>query len=127
MWVGGNTNAPLDRAQMRHMQSLLLKSLMEGAIGLSRCDEWPIGSYLTHSGLTYPPGMYASKEELIELVKVLKLRPGTFYAPHHRSYGHKALDGYMEMLHIALLTKVPIRVPYRCLVSLRLSVLPHLH
>jgi N-acyl-D-amino-acid deacylase len=53
--------------------------------------------------------MYASTQELLELVLVMKAFPGTFYAPHHRSYGQGALDGYLEMLSIASQSNVPVR------------------
>nr|ODO04039.1 D-aminoacylase [Cryptococcus depauperatus CBS 7855] len=67
-------------------ENLLRQAMQEGAVGMS-------------SGLTYTPGMYASTSELARLCTVLgKEFPGAFYAPHHRSYGFKALESYGEML-----------------------------
>lgn len=62
------------------------------------------------SGLTYTPGMYASTSELAQLCKVLAEEfPGAFYAPHHRSYGFRAIESYGEMLELGLQTGCPIR------------------
>lgn len=62
------------------------------------------------SGLTYTPGMYASTSELAVLCKVLgEDYPGAFYAPHHRSYGFKAIESYQEMLDLGKATGCPIR------------------
>ncbi len=35
--------------------------------------------------------------------------PGTYYAPHHRSYGFKALESYDEMIGLGKNTGCPIR------------------
>lgn len=56
--------------------------------------------------------MYASTSELARLCKVLAEEyPGAFYAPHHRSYGHRALESYHEMLELGDQTRCPIRTP----------------
>jgi hypothetical protein len=62
------------------------------------------------SGLTYTPGMYASNSELAVLCKVLAEDfPGAYYAPHHRSYGFKAIESYAEMLDLGRDTGCPVR------------------
>lgn len=62
------------------------------------------------SGLTYTPGMYASTSELAQLCKALAEEfPGAFYAPHHRSYGFRAIESYGEMLELGSQTGCPIR------------------
>lgn len=54
--------------------------------------------------------MYASTSELAVLCKVLAEEfPGSYYAPHHRSYGHKAMESYAEMLHLGKTTGCPVR------------------
>lgn len=54
--------------------------------------------------------MYASTSELARLCRVLSEEfPGAFYAPHHRSYGFKALESYAEMLGLGRDTSCPIR------------------
>lgn len=63
-----------------------------------------------NSGLTYTPGMYASNSELAVLCKVLNDEfPGAYYAPHHRSYGFKAMESYDEMLDLSRTTGCPVR------------------
>ena len=63
------------------------------------------------SGLTYTPGMYASTSELAVLCKAMSDEfPGAFYAPHHRSYGHNAIEAYAEMLDLGKQTGCPIRM-----------------
>jgi hypothetical protein len=54
--------------------------------------------------------MYASTSELAVLCKVLgEDYSGAFYAPHHRSYGSKAIESYQEMLDLGKTTGCPIR------------------
>ena len=71
-----------------------------------------------YSGLTYTPGMYASTSELAVLCRALAAYPGAFYAPHHRSYGHCAIESYQEMLDLGKETGCPIR-KFGCTVCLR--------
>ena len=54
--------------------------------------------------------MYASNSELGVLCKALADGyPGAFYAPHHRSYGFRAIESYGEMLELGENTGCPIR------------------
>jgi N-acyl-D-amino-acid deacylase len=54
--------------------------------------------------------MYASNSELAVLCKVLADEfPGAYYAPHHRSYGFKAIESYAEMLDLGRDTGCPVR------------------
>jgi len=52
------------------------------------------------SGLTYPPGMFAGTDELVELCRVVTSYDG-YYSPHHRSYGKGAVEAYAEMIEVA--------------------------
>ena len=70
------------------MADILRTALEEGALGLS-------------TGLTYPPGMWASTEELVELCSVLR-ELGGIYATHVRyTLGDGLLDGFREAISIA--------------------------
>jgi N-acyl-D-amino-acid deacylase len=54
--------------------------------------------------------MYASNSELGQLCTVLNEEyEGAYYAPHHRSYGHKAMESYEEMLNLSRTTGCPVR------------------
>lgn len=80
--------------------ALLRTAMAEGAVGMS-------------SGLTYTPGMYATTSELAVLCTALAREfPGSYYAPHHRSYGHKALESYAEMLHLAATTGCSVHLTH---------------
>ncbi|UNI22194.1 hypothetical protein JDV02_008105 [Purpureocillium takamizusanense] len=82
---------------------LLREAMDQGAVGMS-------------SGLTYTPGMYASTSELAVLCKVLADEyPGAFYAPHHRSYGFKAIESYAEMLELGQTTGCPVHLTHATL------------
>ena len=124
-----DTSATFD--QLEEQKQLLRESMEQGAIGMSRSvfgfltlitvvydlrkpsPLWQISMGLSpadHSGLTYTPGMYASTAELGALCRVLKEEfEGSYYAPHHRSYGRGALEAYEEMLNLGESTGCPIR------------------
>jgi N-acyl-D-amino-acid deacylase len=72
--------------QLEEMQGLVVKSLEEGAFGIS-------------TGLIYPPGSYASTAELIELTRPVGERGG-FYFSHVRGEGHTLLDSIREEIEI---------------------------
>ncbi|WP_166021387.1 N-acyl-D-amino-acid deacylase family protein [Streptomyces chilikensis] len=87
MLATGWENRPPTAAELDRMRELVAAGLREGAVGMS-------------SGLTYPPGMYADRGELVELCRVVA-EFGGYYCPHHRSYGAGALDAYREVIDIA--------------------------
>ncbi|MFF3597025.1 N-acyl-D-amino-acid deacylase family protein [Kitasatospora indigofera] len=86
---------PLELDRMRH---LLAQGLREGAVGMS-------------SGLTYTPGMYAGTAELVALCEVVAAHGG-YHAPHQRSYGAGALEGYAEMVEIARESGCPLHLTH---------------
>lgn len=85
--VMGFEEGAADAGQIRRMCSLLEDGLRDGAAGLS-------------TGLTYTPGMYADRDELVALCGVLA-RHGGYLSPHTRSYGRGALEAYAEMIDLA--------------------------
>ncbi|WP_038370933.1 N-acyl-D-amino-acid deacylase family protein [Brachybacterium phenoliresistens] len=85
--AAGWEDAPLTAAQLARMEELVSQGLAEGAVGLS-------------TGLTYTPAMYAGREELVRLCRVVAAAGGVF-APHTRSYGAGALEAYREVLEVA--------------------------
>ncbi|MCP2330385.1 N-acyl-D-amino-acid deacylase family protein [Actinoalloteichus caeruleus] len=82
----GHDDRPASPAEIHDMRRLLDTALSEGAVGMS-------------SGLTYPPGMFASTDELVALCEVVTGHGG-YYAPHHRGYGAGALEAYAEVVDI---------------------------
>jgi N-acyl-D-amino-acid deacylase len=73
--------------ELTTMRAVVERGMREGAFGLS-------------AGLTYAPGMFADTAELIALCEIVAAHGG-FFAPHQRSYGAGALEGYAEMIAIA--------------------------
>ncbi|MFI8084834.1 amidohydrolase family protein [Kitasatospora sp. NPDC086009] len=95
--MGWENRAPSAR-ELDRMRELLAQGLAEGAVGLS-------------SGLTYTPGMYADTAELVALCRVVA-ECGGFHAPHQRSYGSGALEGYAEMVEIARRSGCPLHLTH---------------
>ncbi|WP_354643353.1 N-acyl-D-amino-acid deacylase family protein [Kitasatospora camelliae] len=85
-------------AELDRMRDLLARGMAEGAVGLS-------------SGLSYTPGMYADTAELTALCRVVAAHGG-FHAPHQRSYGKGALEGYAEMVEIARRSGCPLHLTH---------------
>lgn len=88
-----------NKNQMDTMKMHLEKALEQGALGLS-------------TGLEYAPGSYSSTNELVELCKVLKDFPGTFYATHLRDQFEGLLDSVKEAISIGKQTGVPIHISH---------------
>jgi len=73
--------------ERRLMTSILAEALDHGAMGMS-------------SGLVYSPGLFADKEELIDLVSVVGQR-NKVYATHMRDEGDSVLEAIAEALETA--------------------------
>jgi N-acyl-D-amino-acid deacylase len=89
---------PATPAELDGMRADVSDAMAQGAVGLS-------------SGLTYPPGMYADTEELVELCRVVA-GFGGYYSPHHRSYGASALAAYAEMVDVSRRSGVPLHLAH---------------
>lgn len=92
------------REDMERMILLLKEALRDGAIGLS-------------TGLIYPPGIYSSTEELIELVteglgfsKILN--KSFIYTSHMRSEAERLLEAIGEVLEIAKRSGSPLHISH---------------
>lgn len=97
----GNDDRPATAAELAAMRGLLAEGLRDGATGMS-------------SGLTYPPGMYASTDELVDLCRVVA-EYGGYYSPHHRSYGAGALAAYAEMIEVSERSGCPLHLAHATL------------
>ncbi|KND88682.1 N-acyl-D-glutamate deacylase [Tolypocladium ophioglossoides CBS 100239] len=99
----GPYDTPATPDEIQDQVQLLREAMGQGAVGMS-------------SGLTYTPGMYASTSELAVLCKALAAEyPGAFYAPHHRSYGFRAIESYAEMLELGQTTGCPVHLTHATL------------
>jgi N-acyl-D-amino-acid deacylase len=83
----GWDQVPATPAQVTDMRAMLREAMEQGAIGLS-------------SGLDYPPGAYASTDELAQLTNEAA-RHGGFYHTHVRyPLGDRYLDPFREAIEI---------------------------
>lgn len=87
------------RADEAGMRDLLVEAMEQGAYGLS-------------SGLDYPPGSYASTEELANLASVAAKRGG-FYHTHVRySLGDRFFDPFHEAIDIGRRGRAPVHITH---------------
>lgn len=84
--------------QMEQMRSEITKAIDEGSIGLS-------------TGLIYPPGSYASTDELIELTHVVG-KHNSFYFSHIRGEAETLLDAVAEAIQIGRETGAPVQISH---------------
>jgi N-acyl-D-aspartate/D-glutamate deacylase len=94
----GYSNAAPTAEQMDHMQSLLARSLDEGAAGIS-------------TGLIYAPGCFAEPREIIKLAQVAGRRGG-FYASHIRNEAEGVIASLEEAIRIGREGQVPVHVSH---------------
>ena len=97
--VVGWKNRPATSDEVRKMQQLLKQSMKEGALGLS-------------TGLTYPPGSYASTDELVELCKTVAACGGVYVTHVRYDLGDCAFDGFREAIKIGLLSGCPLHISH---------------
>lgn len=86
-FVMGRTARAAEPADIKAMQTEVESALAQGVIGVS-------------SGLIYPPGCFASKEELAEVARPAG-EAGTIYATHMRSESDSIEDAIAEAEFIA--------------------------
>lgn len=84
--IGQEDRAPT-AAELEAMRALVREAMEEGAMGIA-------------SSLIYPPGSFASTDELIELAKVAAEYNGT-YASHIRDEGAGLVDAIDELITIS--------------------------
>ncbi len=93
--IGYADRKPDDR-EMDEMRALLRDSVREGAIGIS-------------TGLIYPPGVYASTEEIIQLAKS---RRDLIYASHMRSEGDELIEAVGEITRIGRESGIAVHISH---------------
>jgi N-acyl-D-amino-acid deacylase len=96
MCVLGFDDRPPSEEEMEKMKQLTAQSMEEGALALS-------------SALVYPPGSFATTEQLIELSKVAS-RYGVIYITHMRSEAENLLEGIDEAMEIGKKANIPVEI-----------------
>jgi N-acyl-D-amino-acid deacylase len=95
----GWDDVPADGRAMDRMRALLRESMAEGAFGLS-------------SGLDYPPGAYATTQELADLSREAA-GLGGFYHTHVRyGLGDRFLDPFREAIDIGRRGDAPVHITH---------------
>jgi dihydroorotase/N-acyl-D-amino-acid deacylase len=94
--VLGDADRAPTAAEMEKMKALVAQAMQDGALGVS-------------TALIYPPGHYATTEELIELAKVAS-QYGGIYGSHMRSEGQTEPQAVAEALRIGREANLPVEI-----------------
>lgn len=86
------------RDELNDMKVLVRQAMEDGAFGMS-------------TGLTYPPGVFAETDELVELAKVVG-EYGGIYASHIRGEGATIREAIEEAIRIGREAKVSIEISH---------------
>lgn len=94
--VLGDVDRAPTPAELQQMESLVATAMEQGALGVS-------------TALIYPPGHYATTEELIALARVAS-RYGGLYATHMRSEGQSEMAALDEAIRIGREANIPVEI-----------------
>ena len=94
--VLGESDVQPTPEQLEAMKALVRKGMEDGAVGVS-------------TSLIYPPAVYATTEELIELTRVAGEYGGTYFT-HMRNESHALLDAIREAIAIGSGAGVPVHI-----------------
>jgi N-acyl-D-amino-acid deacylase len=94
--VLGDVDRAPTPAELQQMESLVAAAMQQGALGVS-------------TALIYPPGHYATTEELIALAKVAS-QYGGLYASHMRSEGQSEMSAVDEAMRIGREAHLPVEI-----------------
>jgi N-acyl-D-aspartate/D-glutamate deacylase len=94
--VLGDTDVQPTPEQLDEMRELVRRGMEDGAVGVS-------------TSLIYPPAVYASTEELIELAKIAGTYGGVYFT-HMRNESQGVLDAIREALSVGAGADVPVHI-----------------
>ncbi len=97
--VIGWDNRPATDQEVSRMQEMVARSMSEGALGLS-------------SGLSYPPGVYATTDELVELCKTVAAHGGVYVTHVRYDLGDRAFDPFREAISIGQRSGCPVQLTH---------------
>jgi N-acyl-D-amino-acid deacylase len=96
VYAKGEAQGPATPAELDTMRAVVRNAMQDGAFGVA-------------SALIYPPGNYASTEELIELARAMAPFGG-LYITHMRSEGNAWLEAIDEAIRIGREGGVPVEI-----------------
>jgi N-acyl-D-amino-acid deacylase len=85
--------------EIRRMQDMIRQGMEEGACGLS-------------TGLDYPPGSWATTDELVELCKTVAECDGVYSTHVRYSLGDGVFDGFREAVEIGRCSGCPVHISH---------------
>ncbi len=94
--VIGLANRPATPAELERMEQLVEQEMKAGALGVG-------------SALIYPPGSYASSDELIALCRVAARYDG-MYISHIRNQGSRFVEAVEELIRISRAAGIPAEI-----------------
>ena len=95
-YAKGTAEGAANAAELDTMRAVTRRAMEDGAFGVG-------------SALIYPPGAYASTEELIEIAKAMAPYGG-IYITHMRSEGDRVIEATAEALRIGREGGVPVEI-----------------
>jgi N-acyl-D-amino-acid deacylase len=95
----GWDDVPADERALDRMRSLLRESMADGALGVS-------------SGLDYPPGSYATTEELSALTRTAGEAGGIYHTHVRYPLGDRFLDPFREAIEIGRRAEAPSHITH---------------
>jgi N-acyl-D-amino-acid deacylase len=96
MYVKGMAMGSPTEAEVKEMRRLVRNAMEDGAFGIA-------------SALIYPPGSFATTEELVEMCRAMAPYGGV-YITHLRSEADTFLEGLDEAIEIGRKARVPVEV-----------------
>ena len=94
--VLGDEDVAPSQAQLDEMKMLIAQAMEDGAVGIS-------------SSLIYPPGAYATTEELTELATAAAAKGGVYFT-HMRNESNHVLEAIDEALAIGRGAAIPVHI-----------------
>lgn len=95
----GWEDRPATKEEIRAMQDMIRQGMAEGAVGLS-------------TGLSYPPGIYASTEELVALCQTVAECGGIYVTHVRHNLGDGPFDGFREAVAIGAHSGCPVHISH---------------
>jgi N-acyl-D-amino-acid deacylase len=95
----GWESTPATASDISNMKAIIREAMEEGAIGMS-------------TGLDYPPGGYASTDELVELSKQVADLGGIYHTHVRYKSGDMFMDPFKEAIEIGERSGVPVHITH---------------
>lgn len=96
--VMNDSNAPANSSEIARMREIIRDGMKAGALGVS-------------TGLEYPPGIFASKDEMIAQMKVAK-EFGGIHTTHMRSEGGEIAKAVEEVIELSNIVDIPLLISH---------------